>query len=76
MIKDVDEISAGMVRVRSEKCKVIVGGNAWNGLKDGSLAWNSNNPLSNANVNIGLAAIATIKRIHCKYRASKDVQAQ
>ena len=41
------------------KCKVIVGGNAWNGLKDGSLAWNSNNPLSYANANYGLVAEST-----------------
>jgi hypothetical protein len=43
------------------KCKVIVGGNAWNGLKDGSLAWNSNNPLSYANANYGLVAESTKK---------------
>ena len=60
MIKDVDEISAGMVRVRSKKCKVIVGGNAWNGLKDGSLAWYSYDPLSLTNADIGLAAVEAV----------------
>ena len=32
---------------------VLVGGNAWNGSSDGALYWNSNEPLSNVNVNIG-----------------------
>ena len=32
---------------------MLVGGNAWNGSSDGALYWNSNEPLSNVNVNIG-----------------------
>ena len=36
-----------------EATSVLAGGNAWNGSSDGALYWNSNEPLSNVNVNIG-----------------------
>ena len=39
--------------------EVIVGGSAWDGLKDGSLAWGSDNPLSFAYAHSGLVAVET-----------------
>ena len=46
-------------RVNDPWSEVLVGGNAWNGLKDGSLAWNSAFPLSYANAYYGLVAVET-----------------
>ena len=46
---------------------VIVGGNAWNGASDGALYWNSNNPLSLVNVNIGGRGLQSILNL-CLYK--------